>query len=709
MKRLYRLCATAVTIAAMALVCSCEKENGPVEGTDELPIEVGTSHVYSVSIKTTDRTVSTKGLEMIGNTLNAKWKNGEKVKVFGTTFDGSAYNPSGSVSLGTLTAVESNGAVVLNGDLDFAAYDAEIASWNIDGVTDIESLLAKGVSPQIYLFYPDYPFSFNGQNGEFDFLSFRFDKAWARMFIQAIDKVSGTVTLVNVKGKEQASFYNPASIFKFTFKDRDNNDIIPKTVTISGSQLFSEFSYGGGTKGDVVVNCPEDKEDNMIFVALMEENSDGTLQISVEDKDGHSWLYVYYNKSVISYADPYTLWFNSDPTFTGETSELHRGEYLSWIIEMDRAKNLATLTSDYTASDREILYGTLPDNINLSIADNATVALKGVTIGDKHSKAGITCLGDATILLKGENSVNASSIDIYPAIQPDGTLTIKGDGSLTATGGENRPGIGGSTKAKNVGNVIIESGTITATGGANAPGIGTCGIESSNYKNSCTMGNITITGGTVVAKGSYGDDVDSSIESSEQAAAGIGSGMYGVCGNITISGGVVEATGGKLGSGIGSGTGDRNPDEQMCGNITISGGTVTATSLWYGAGIGTGKNPSRCGDIQISGGTVTASAKNFAAAIGTGFVSSQGGNSTCGTITVTSNITSLTAKVAATMADIIGKGGAEGTPEAVSGTVTIDGVANATQTSTFPNLNSSLTSSNPPLHSIDVVWTLTKK
>ena len=262
MKRLYRLCATAVTIAAMALVCSCEKENGPVEGTDELPIEVGTSHVYSVSIKTTDRTVSTKGLEMIGNTLNAKWKNGEKVKVFGTTFDGSAYNPSGSVSLGTLTAVESNGAVVLTGDLDFAAYDAEIASWNIDGVTDIESLLAKGVYPQIYLFYPDYPFSFNGQNGEFDFLSFRFDKAWARMFIQAIDKVSGTVTLVNVKGKEQASFYNPASIFKFTFKDRDNNDIIPKTVTISGSQLFSEFSYGGGTKGDVVVNCPEDKEDS---------------------------------------------------------------------------------------------------------------------------------------------------------------------------------------------------------------------------------------------------------------------------------------------------------------------------------------------------------------------------------------------------------------------------------------------------------------
>jgi len=522
-----------------------------------------------------------------------------------------------------------------------------------------------------------------------------------------------SATLVNTKYEEKANFYNPASIFRFTFKDKNNNDIIPKTVTISGSELYSEFSYGGGTKGDVVVNCSEGKSDNIIFVALMEASSDGTLQNGVDDQEGNSWLYVYYNKDHASYSDPYTLWFNSDPDFSAESSELHRGEYCSWTIEMDRATNLATLTSDYTASDREILYGTLPDDINLSIADMATVALMGVTVGDEHAKAGITCEGDATIILKGENSVSASSTDFYPAVQPGpggSTLTIKGDGSLTAIGGDYRPGIGGSTNAKEVGNVTIESGTINATGGANAPGIGTCGKDENPDKaNPCTIGDITINGGTVIASACNVAEHDS--DSSDESAAGIGSGMYGICGDITISDGVVESTGGWLGAGIGSGCGDRNDSEQMCGDITISGGTVTASSR-YGAGIGTGRNPSYCGDIRISGGTVTASTVYFAAAIGTGsfYYNGQGGNCTCGTITITETITSLTAIVGYILGDgaVIGESGEPGASSSVCGLVTIDGVEDATHKSSFTHLDSSF-QADDEYESQNVVWTLTRK
>ena len=99
---------------------------------------------------------------------------------------------------------------------------------------------------------------------------------------------------------------------------------------------------------------------------------------------------------------------------------------------------------------------------------------------------------------------------------------------------------------------------------------------------------------------------------------------------ITISGGNINATGGSLAAGIGSGY------NVACGNITISGGTIKATGDGYAAGIGAGYNGT-CGNIAITKGTVTAIGGERGAGIGCGTYGD------CGTITIAKTITNVTA------------------------------------------------------------------
>ncbi len=361
------------------------------------------------------------------------------------------------------------------------------------------------------------------------------------------------------------------------------------------------------------------------------------------------------------------------------------------------AINLAAITpnvgtTEYNVSSDAILTGTLAENYKISIADGVSVTLKDVNINGTHNSsykwAGITCAGNATIILEGENTVKGFHSD-YPGIfiAEGKTLVIKGAGKLEASSNGDAAGIGGGW-AINCGNIEIQGGIITANGGRSSAGIGTgynatCGTitisngsvtakggesaagigsGSADYEGTATCGNITISGGTVDATG---DD--------DSGGAGIGCGHTGyagtaICGDILISGGTVEAKGGGAGAGIGSGITSRG--KSQCGNITISGGTVTATGYFGSAGIGSSldnsassesKGGSICGDILISGGTVTATGSSYdykgAAAIGSGVLkTSANGNSKCGTINITADVTLVTATRTHDSADIIGAG-----------------------------------------------------
>ena len=244
--------------------------------------------------------------------------------------------------------------------------------------------------------------------------------------------------------------------------------------------------------------------------------------------------------------------------------------------------------------DGQTLSGQGGENTHVTIADGATVTLNGVTITSitndaDHSWAGITCEGDATIIL-AKNTTNAvTGGNNGPGIfVPEGkTLTIQGSGALAATGVGNAAGIGGS-KQDNCGNIIIEGGNITATGGSES--------------------------------------------------AGIGSGSLHSCGDITISGGTINTTGGQRGAGIGAANGDYSYQNSSCGNITISGGSITANGGKWAAGIGAGLWYSTCEDIFIStSGSVTATGGQYAAGIGTGEGRNEGTlSSKCGNITILS-------------------------------------------------------------------------
>ena len=211
-------------------------------------------------------------------------------------------------------------------------------------------------------------------------------------------------------------------------------------------------------------------------------------------------------------------------------------------------------TPKFTVKNGYILTGILGGTCMISIADGATVTFDNVNIVGGIGRsiiskyAGITCEGNATIILVGTNYVKGFH-DYYPGIQPaEGkTLTIKGSGSLTAKS-EEAPGIGSAYKI-NCGNINIEGGTISAFGGSDAAGIGSVNLS--------TCGNITISGGTVDATGG-------------SKGPGIGSGPAAYCGNITITKGVTKVTAKGNNAITSVGFSDKT---SHCGKITI-GGTV---------------------------------------------------------------------------------------------------------------------------------------
>ena len=277
--------------------------------------------------------------------------------------------------------------------------------------------------------------------------------------------------------------------------------------------------------------------------------------------------------------------------------------------------DLSTLTEDYTFKDGDVLTGTLDGTktvIKLSVAPDAKVILSGAQIlGEDqgiwvNKWAGLTCLGNATIILDGENTVRSFDRS-FPCIQagPDGSnLIITGDGKLT-TEGTSSAGIG-SAEDITCGDIEIQGGDFSLKD--SRAGIG-CWAGGS-------CGDITITGGTISTQG---------------VGVGIGcSGDRSSCGNITISDGTITAQGGEVGIGI-------SGDAISCGDIIITGGTITA----HGGkgGIGISGDESSCGDIIITGGTITAQG-DMDPGIGC-----YGDESSCGDISISwsENFVSLTA------------------------------------------------------------------
>ena len=309
--------------------------------------------------------------------------------------------------------------------------------------------------------------NYNTQDGTLNYIATNCDYAEATVTV-------ASVTDGNITTKEDAAaFQNQQAIVKFTLKKKADDSAlqIPASTAFTISNGSSEFTVTPTTDTDV------------LFVALP-ATSTVNLSTTIDD------ITYSYNK-------------------TG--AELVAGKYYEISVKMVRGEiNLAKITKSTTLLDGDVLTGTLNVEyhpVQISIADGAKVTLNDVTInGTKSSEchwAGITCNGNATIVLSGTNTVRGFH-ENYPGIHvPSGkTLTIQGDGSLTASSNGHGAGIGGGTSidcgnGAACGNITIANTVtkVTATKGGNATNsIGAGGNEG-------TCGTVTI-GGTVYYNGS---------------------------------------------------------------------------------------------------------------------------------------------------------------------------------------------------------------
>lgn len=407
-----------------------------------------------------------------------------------------------------------------------------------------------------------------GQDGTLDHIASRYDYAEATITITGITGNNEIIT-----AEKSVDFENQQAIVKFSLQS-GGDPVNAKYIIVNGIKITPAQAT------------------NEIYAAIP-----GAIDVTITAFDGTH----YYNHSK-------------------SKAKFENGNYYIVNVSLkEKTTNvdLSKLTGNTEIRDRSIVTGTLGGNYKISIAPDATVTLKDVKINGVNDNncewAGITCIGNTTIILEGDNTVEGF-YEWYPGIfiAEGSTLTIDGTGSLTASSNGSAAGIG-SGHCMQCGNITINGGTINAEGG----NMGGAGIGGGiGMDNSC--GNITINGGTITAKG----------RKNGPGIGACGSNGQGYCGNITITGGTVNAQGGINAPGIGGGC------DGMCGNITITGGNITAVGTETGAGIGSSSNEnhkSECGDITITSGVNYLSVtkdENAPNSIGAG----NGGE--CGKVTV---------------------------------------------------------------------------
>lgn len=524
------------------------------------PAQEVSPKTYTLTIQASKDDDATKALAINDsgskNVLNATWAVDDVV---------TAYNVTRSSALGgSLTAQSAGSATTLSGTLTGDIYPDDV-------------LTLKYLSP-----------NYSSQTGTLDYIADNCDYAEATVTVESVE--SGVISIVEVA----AHFLNKQAIIKFSLKDE------------SGAYLAynpTSFTINDGTSDIVTLTSipattyTTNGENGVLYVAVP-AITDKKLELTAVSADKTR---IFHTTSTKTFAigKYYEIGVKLYPTVVSLTGKPGSSVYLK---------------------DGQTLTGTLTMASYIYLAAGATLTLDDVTISGGHTGAtpwaGLTCMGDATIILNGDNTVNGFD-DNYPGIQagPVGTtLTIMGAGSLSATGSY-APGIGSVAEdAYGCGDIVINGGSIVASGGDGfGPGIG-AGIESA-------CGTITINDGDIKATGSFN-------------GAGIGGADTSICDGIIINGGIIAAIGGEYAPGIGAGASEF--DDSLCGDIIINGGDIEATGGDGAAGIGAGYGDggtSICENITIGAG-VTMVIATKGAGSATESIGKGDGYSECGTVTI---------------------------------------------------------------------------
>ena len=476
----------AATLGSVACLTACSSddsldnrqalEDSPKQATVIMTVEA----TKASGDNATNRALS---LSDDGKTLYGKWEEGEEVWVY------RQYEKDDWRTIGTLspTNISADGLrCTLTG-----SFEASDIAWG--GGLEVGDELKLELGDDISLYF--------AQNGSLQTISDHFDHNLAMVTVDQVNTVTdGDKTVYSVTTTGSATFEPQKAIVRFNFQDKLGRPI----------SAWNVFSY-----------------------ELLEYDLNFSSRVTSVYMAVTAKTYSNISFRVTGYVDGKSITGQGDwYTYTRSNVTFEKGKFYDITLTLNRHVWLHSIESDFTAQDGDIFEKRLYGDHQIFIPDGATVTLQGASINDENSitngnHAGITCLGDATIVINTTNKYDATSIvrsfgSGYPAIKPGGmgsTLTIKGNsGRLQAFGGDNATAIGGSSNLS-CGNIVISGGTVEATGGTGAPAIGNYGI------NKC--GTITIENTVSRVTATKGSGADCSIGRA---------GAFGSCGTVTIGG-----------------------------------------------------------------------------------------------------------------------------------------------------------------------------
>lgn len=424
------------------------------ELTDERDVVVRNADGSITYILSVDRDAGTKALAEDGNNLKKTFAEGDRIAV--------VYTVGSTTKVATSEALASN---KIKKDGKYAEFSVTLED------------RPNSNSTVKYI----YPASLAKADGTVNYAALATQDGTLASLANNLDLGYKEITLIGTTFPTGVKLDNPLTIVKFTLKKASGSSISAYEFCVSdGTNEYwaSVYGYDGNPTNEFYMAIPSISAGNVTLKA-----------------NAYPSGYIYEKSSV---------------TFAA-------GKY--YEIDVKMAYYLDWCGSAITLENGDILTGS--EETKVSIADGATVTLIDASVDGSNQStkkyAGINCLGDATIILSGTNTVTGF-YENYPGIHvPSGkTLTIQGTGSLNASSNGYAAGIGGGHEI-DCGNITINSGTVTATGGTRSAGIG------SGYNASC--GDIILGGGTISATcGSYG-----------KASIGKGS-SNSTCGDITING-----------------------------------------------------------------------------------------------------------------------------------------------------------------------------
>lgn len=349
-----------------------------------------------------------------------------------------------------------------------------------------------------------YPASMANSDGTTNYSALCMQDGTFASISSKLDYAKGSGTMTESGGVftlPSIALKNQLTIFRFKIKNGEGKEITSSITGLTVSDGTNTYTVSREASADP------------IYMAMQPISSDKTISF-VANSTSDS-----YYKNV-----------------TDKTYEANMIYPLNVTMITGLTTNLSTLSADHVAGNGETLTGKLASSHKISIATGATVILKNVDINygttlTASSYAGITCLGNATLIISGTDYVKGFNVG-YPGIfVPSGhTLTITGSGTLDVLSDEYGAAIGSGRynidAYNSCGNIVIQGGTIYARGGGSAASIGSgASIKFTQHDpgtpSSC--GNITVK-----------NSVTHIHVSNSSGAGSIGKGQYSNCGTVTI-------------------------------------------------------------------------------------------------------------------------------------------------------------------------------